>query len=525
MEPEDKNLRFRLAQNYYVAQLLELSPRDFNPLAEDAFSGAVFFLDTNVILDSVMSEESTQLFRELVTASGTLGIELRVTQATLNEVAKVTGRYVDDMEKVIDAVPKELLERTRDPFVQAYQAAREKDSRMTPGKFVKRFQEIPNFLQELRITYDERSAVEIVGSQDVSKECSIVNDAAERTRGRGKSPNVRLHDVCHFLLVQRRRQTNPKAWFLTKDRTLSNAAIELAPAELPFCFPLTAFLQSVSPFLQSSAARHTLVDVFSAVLDGEVGDLTGRSLFDLTELRLISELHADVLSVPTDQLLPAFDFVKTNLLKGMPYRGENNQKVALELRKFLTSSAHEKQDALLEEIERQRNLASDERSKRTGAEQDVERMRSEIKRLNSEIEAADEREAGRARNHRILSIGLATLGVVVASVCWWFDAEIAQVLAGVFGIDEVNFASVGGTVARVFGAAIFVASLVPALSLVPSRPYRQLGYTLAAAVAIGASDIVGLPTVKAVSAYLAVATPVGMVIALALSGAKNRLNQ
>ena len=519
MEPDDKDLRFRLAQSYYVVQLLELSPEDFNPLAEDAFAGAVFYLDTNVVLDGVMSDESAHLFRELVTASSTLGIELRVSRATVNEVSHVATRHVEDMKKVIDTVPEELLERTKDPFFWAYRTARARDSKMTPAKFMARFQELPNFLQELKITFDERNAIEIVGDRDVSGECNIVNDAATRTRGWGKSDDVRLHDVCHFLLVQQQRQSSPKAWFLTRDRTLSHAAVELAPNDLPFCFPLAAFLQSVSPFLQTSADRHTLVDVFSAVLDGDVGDLTGRSLFDMTELRLISELHADVLSVPTDQLLPAFDYVKSNLLKGMPYRGENNRKVALELRKFLTSSAREKQEALLEEIARHRGLAADERDKRTGAERNAGRMRSEINRLNLEIKAADKRETVRARNHKFLSVGLAMLGVVVASVCWWFDLELAQRVMSILRINDVGDApfSIG---VRVFGAVAFVGSLIPALSFLPKGPYRHLGYTLAVATAIGASDFVGLPTVKAASAYLAVGAPIGLVIALALSASK-----
>ena len=58
MEPDDKDLRFRLAQSYYVVQLLELSPQDFNPLADGAFSGAVFYLDTNVVLDATKSDDS-----------------------------------------------------------------------------------------------------------------------------------------------------------------------------------------------------------------------------------------------------------------------------------------------------------------------------------------------------------------------------------------------------------------------------------------------------------------------------------
>ena len=510
MEPDDKDLKFRLAQSYYVVQLLELSPQDSNLLADDAFRGAVFYLDTNVVLDGVMSDDSVRRFSEIVAASSTLGIELRVTRATIDEAIHVAARHMEDIEKVIAKVPEELLERTKDQFFWAYRDAKAKDSEMTPDEFMTRFQELPEFLQELNITFENRDANEIVDGRDVSRECQIVNTAAEITRGHGKGDDVSLHDVCHFMLVQEERQGNPKAWFLTKDRTLSNAAAKLAPDELPFCFPLTALLHSVSPFLETSPIRNTFVDVFSAVLDGEVGDLTGRSLFDMTELRLISELHADVLSVPTEQLLPAFDYVKSNLLSGRPYRRDDNMEVALELKKFLTSSAHEKQEALLAEIELHKRLAATERGKRTDTEQEADRMREEIDRLNTE-----------ARRNKSLSIGLALLGFIVASMCWQFDPELSLLAMSFLGVDGVSTVSFSIAV-RLFGAAVFVGSVIPALSFMLKGKYCITSYTIVVAIAIGASDVVGLEIVKAVSAHLAVATPIALVIALALDTPRNK---
>ncbi len=510
MEPNDKDLKFCLAQSYYVVQLLELSPKNFNLLADDAFREAVFYLDTNVILDGVMSDDLARRFSELVAASNTLGIELKVTRATIDEATHVAVRHMEDMEKVVEKVPEKLLERTKDPFFSAYQSAKAKDPEMTPVKFMARFQELPAFLQKLDITFEDRNANEIVGDQDVSRECQIVNNAAETTRGWGKSDDVSLHDVSHFILVQEERRENPKAWFLTKDRTLSKAAVKLAPGELPFCFPMTAFLQSVSPFLEAPTIRHTLVDIFSAVLDGEVGDLTGRSLFDVAELRLISELHADVLSIPEEQLLPAFDYLKGNLLKGRPYRRDENVDITLELRKFLTSSAHEKQEALLAEVEQHKALAVAERNKRTDTERDADSMRREIARLHAE-----------ARIHRFLSGGLAILGLIVANVCWQLDFELgrwAMNFLSVNGVDATPF----NIAIRASGAVVFVGSLIPALSFVLKGQYRIPSYTIVVATALGASDLVGLPMVKAASAYLAVATPIGVMIALALGVPKDK---
>ena len=520
-EPDDQTLKFRLAQSYYVVQLLELSPSDFNPLAEDAFQGAIFYLDTNVLLDGVMSEDAAHRFEEVVSASRSLGIELRVTRATLDEANSVAAHHLEAIDEVIERIPEKVLERSNDDFLWAYRAAKAKDKAMTPQKFMTRFEQLPAFLHEQNIVFEDTDAIEIVGDRDLSRECQIINDAAEATRGWGKNDDVRLHDACHFALVQDLRETTPKAWFLTKDRTLIYAAADLAPDELPFCFPMTGFLQSVSPFLETPAVRHSLVDVFSAVLDGEVGDLTGRSLYDTTELRLICELHADVLSVPVERLLPALDYVKRNLLSGKPYRRDDHTKVALELKKYLTASAREKQEALLARIAEEKNATAQERKKRTRAEQTADGMRTQITQLTKQVGIAAQRNAAQKRNQMLTAVAIALFGFLFGSTCWTLDAEIAQQLVEILPSDLVRPATLAAAV-RLLGVAAFIGAFVPGLSFVPPGPYRVTGYSLAVAIAIGASGFVGLPAVTAISAYMAFAAPIALAITFLLERPKNK---
>ena len=67
----------------------------------------------------------------------------------------------------------------------------------------------------------------------------------------------------------------------------------------------------------------------------------GESLFSLSELKIISEFHTDVISTPVEQLVPAFDYVKSHVLGGKPYHRDDHTKVSLELKKFLASSMEE----------------------------------------------------------------------------------------------------------------------------------------------------------------------------------------
>ena len=442
-ERDDEELKFRLTQGYYVAQLLELDAHEFNPLSDDAFRDAVFYIDTNIILGSLLSDETAHLFYELVRICTQLGVDLWITRATINETRWVAAGRLEGLENVLATVPSELVKRTKDQFLDAFLEARRGNPEVTAKEFLTRFDEIPSHLATLGIELYDSTAEEIIGDRDVALECEIVRQAAVNTRGWGKSHQVCLHDVCHYLLIKTLRRNGHKAWFLTRDRTLSQAAVDLEKSQLPFCFPIVGFLQSVSPFLEAPAGQRPLVDLFSAILSGEIGDLSGESLFNLSELKIISEFHTDVFSTPVDQLVPAFDYVKSNVLGGRSYQRDDHTKVALELKKFLTSSREEKQKVLQAEALRQMNVAVDERAKRERAEQEAtenqaealrqtnvaaaERAKreraeqeatenqAEVSRLEAKVQNAGWRQVADARREGRLLAGLAVLAARGAS--------------------------------------------------------------------------------------------------------------
>ena len=504
---EDQELRFRLVQSYYIVQLLEISPKEFNPLAENAFSDALFYLDTNIVLDAVMTQDSAQRFREVVSAARSLGIELRVTDATLDEAISVATRRIDDIEVVIRTVPSELLERTNDSFYLSYQEEKLNNPNLTTGEFLDRFDDLPDLMNKLGIIIDNRFEEDIVNGRDVQRECKLVSDAAKYGRPRrAKSRKVSLHDVCHFIVVQEERKAGRKSWFLTRDHTLSHAAKKLDSNDLPFCFPLVAFLQSVSPFLEIPSTRHKLVDVFSAFLEGEIGDLSSHTLFEIGELRVLSELHADVLTLPADQLLPALDYVKNNFLEGKPYRGENHTSVALELRKFVVSSAHEKQEELLVQLAEQKQLS-------TNTQRVVEELRDELSRLKCKVNATNEQNVAKLRTNNKLTGALAVFGVVLACVFWWFDMGISQGITGNMQLEGVDLATIS-YLTRALGAIVFVGATTPLILRLPEGPYRWIVPTILIAIAIGASDLIGLSEIKAISACLALASPLAMLVLL-----------
>ena len=532
IERDDEELKFRLTQGYYVAQLLGLNAYEFNPIAHDAFHEAVFYIDTNVLVPGLLSDEGARLFDELVRICKALGVDLRVSRATINETRWVAAGRLEGLENVLATVPSELVSRTRDQFLDAFLEVRRASPEVTAEKFLTRFDEIPSLLAKLGIDLYDSTAEEIIGDRNVTRECEAISHAALKTRGLGKSDRVCLHDVCHYLLIQDERRRGRKAWFLTRDKTLSQATADLGGGQLPFCFPVVGFLQSVSPFLEAPEAQRSLVDLFSAVLDGEIGDLSGESLFNLSELKIISEFHTDVFSTPEEQLVPAFDYIKNNVLGGKLYERDAHTKVSLELKKFLTSSMEEKQKTLQAEAIRQKNVADVERARREvveqdaknkqaedaaaieGAEQDAKEKQAEVSRLEEEVQKARRRQLTDARREGRLRAFLAVLGALLTAVIWAFDSELVATILRALSLGSSLDVLLRPGV-RLVGAAVLVVSFFPAVR--PLKPtYRMGALTVIMAIAAGGSDLIGLALVASISGYLAIGAPIALALMIML---------
>jgi hypothetical protein len=506
-EPDDEKLKFYLAQGYYFTQLLGLENEHFDPLAQQAFANSIFYLDTNVLLPRILfSDENAALFDEVIRVAKGMGIELRVTRATINEARRVAANRVIEIKKIAGVIPDELASRTHDQFLAAYLEAREINSSLTAEEFFRPFDRLTEVVEgEMGLVIDDKTEDEIIAGRDLERVAQIIQEEAVSTRKWSKSEVVLNHDVSHYALVVDERTRNPKTWFLTSDRSLIQAAFRIDDRGQPFCFSLIGLLQSISPFLTVQENEHSLVDVFSIFLTEQI--LPVESLFDVKELVLLAEMHEDVLATPLEQLMPALDFVKRTVLQGKPYRPAEIPRVALELRKFLTSSADEQRRALQAEAERlesERNKEEQakhiEVEKRKAAEEESGQKGLEIESLRTQVEQAKGME--QAGSKQITSVNLKLtkqqtarrrdwmlLGFVIGIGLWFFNDSIVLKAAtkwpSVQGFEGHLRATFG-----VLGALIFC---LPALNLVAKsgwRPeYRAGLVTIIVAVGIALSSL------------------------------------
>lgn len=431
-DPDDARLRLHLTQGYYFSELLGIDEAPFSPLAEDAFRGAALFLDTNVIIPRLLGTSEGRLFDELCAITRRIGMRLLVTRATVNEARRVANDRREALTAIVTKLPDELMNRSGDHFVAGFLERRENSPDLTPEEFLQEFDRIPELLGQCGVEFVDETEEDLLPREPMAREEKVINDAAEQTRGFGKNGPVLRHDLLHVLLVQRERETNVRTWLLTRDRTLLRAADDLAGDGATTTLSLPALLQSISPFV-TAGEEGTLSTFFSAALREEIQAFPTGPIFDLGELRLIVELHEDVLCTPADQLVKAFDYIKSNVLNGEPYRENNQGKVALELRKLLNSNADTERETLRQQAQRSSDDAADAKQqagRALEAQTQLQEKLDNVTRLTEqqaeELTNLRTRYAQEHQHKRILAAVACTL---VAGIIWGFAEEIASGLA------------------------------------------------------------------------------------------------
>lgn len=519
--PEDEALKFRLTQGYYIAHLLGLSFGKFNPLADDAFGGAIVYLDSNILIRRLCSDKGIDSFDEIVASAKRLGIELRVSQSTLDEIDTVCQQKMEMLGSIVQAIPDQLARKTNDVFLLSFLEARHANPDLTVDQFMVPFQDIPAILNKIGISLYPETIESVTATVEIAHECSVISKAAEETRGGGKSIRVQQHDACHFVTVGRLRRQGHKAWFLTHDRSLCRAGLALSNGSLSFVLPIAAFLQAISPFLEGTAEEHSLSDLFNDTLGREhaMHGLPSETVFDIQELKLIAEFHSDVLGTSPEQLVLAFDYVKSNILNGRQYQESDYARVALELKKFLSSSSDERQRALQAEIARQESIASHEREKRKTAEREISLEQEKLMVVQSDLRSSESRETvalkQRSQSNRRENLWkylIMLMGVTLGFFAWTFDTEISRVIVLTGNSTDSPLLAIELYIRIAGSVLMFVVSLPALVSL--KKPIRVTSLTCIGALALFGANIMGPELLSTVSGYLALAAPVALIIML-----------
>lgn len=533
VDPADVRLKFYLTQSYYFAQLIGLGDTTFDPVNEGAFRDSVFYLDTNVLFVGLYPNDGMHaLFDELVSVAKRLGIELRVTRATINEVRRVVADRLTALKQLQDLVPTELIERTRDQLVLGFLEAKQMTASVTPEEYFEPINHLSDLIGERwSMVLVDRTEDEIIAGRDFVNASRVMQEDALSVRKFEKSEAILLHDVAHYALVVDDRQGgHAKTWFLTRDRSLNHAGIRLRDAkEQSFCFSLFGFLQTISPFLATPAEEKSVGVILSTLMTEQIFGTD--QLFSVKELLMLTQMHQDVLATPNENLIQALDYVKSHVLQGNPYKTENAPQVALELRTFLASSADAKRKELEDRCSRLENETTEERevakSQRRQAESRSEQNEAQIRDLTLQVEKLrgaignlSEENTELLSNHRATQsraqLGFVALGAFAALPCWFLTEAMTQYV-------WPPLAQYADLAARLVGIGLVS---VPTAFFVRSRLWEWPAQTgTLAVVLLSATGLSGLVGKVAALGPLATLSTLVAALVLAVLGTKGTANQ
>lgn len=488
-------LVLHLTQGHCFAQLLGVDRGIFNPITDEAFKGAVFYLDTNVLFAGLLPGDRGDAFGEILAIARRVGADLRVTRATIDETRHTAAEKLATLQKIVGTVPDQVGELSTDEFVSHFYELRRSNPGLHPSEFLTDFDSIADVVRDRwGVTLEELTEDALLEGVDIDAMGSVVQAATIEARGWPKSQHVLRHDIAHLNLVRTVRETAPKAWFLTRDGSLLSASEDLArsmgPEETPLCFQMLGFLQSISPFVSSVTEKNVLADFFSGLLTEQI--FVPEKLFDDKELALISVTHADVMAMPPDQVVMAVDYVKRHVLKGQRYSTDKVPEVALELRKHLSANTeerqrtlqaladanHERYEATKQAMQRERSLREEYEQRLEKAEGELEEAKAasvaqqqsieEIRRTQQEtITSFQERESSRnARDRRVL---LSVLSVASGIVLGYFNHPLSSYIMKAPQLPP----KVGPTVSLALGFVKVGLLLAPLLFFIPVFSKKQ----------------------------------------------------
>lgn len=406
-DPDYQKLEFHLAQNFYVLKLLGIDP-DACVLSKQAFSNAQMYLDTNVVITSLLTEAKPyRSFKEFHKISEEIGVEIKVSQITHKEIKNVIGYQKDkDFSRVYENIPESVKEEVNDNFYQTYIKAKQKNSVFSIKDLFLPFENLGDTLQKNFNIYieDKPEYKEILGDEETLEKIEkVVQEKSIEKRGREKGPFSLHHDAFHFILVGKKREENPKTWFLTLDKSLPFVSEELLGTDSsPFCFTLDSWLQCISPFVCTEEEIKDFSFIFSNVFASKI--LPFEQVYSIEDFILFTDFELDIKQMPKPMVNELVLFVKKEILKGNTYDNIIRDEAFYKLRRYLIQL----QEKYFREKEEWQEKAQ-------GKDKIISDLQLEMQGLNDDIYKIREKQKEREKKERKSYLRNRWLG---ASVVW-----------------------------------------------------------------------------------------------------------
>jgi predicted nucleic acid-binding protein len=342
-DPDYDAIKWNLAQNYYIAKALGLSS-EVGFLSEELFGKAVFYLDTNVIIDALEPRALYhRSFKQLSDACTQLGIELKVLQITIDELRQALSNHRFLLEKSANQVPEQSASKVRGPFYEVYRQQLEEKGEVDLDSIFRSF-ESP--MEKLRERYkvnleDDPWFDEAALKPETNKyaERLRVRYAAVRGRPKGKKPSV--HDALALQWIRRKQQeTKKNIRFVTLDTSLPGFPLfGTGNGKDPIAITIDALIQWICPVAVQDATEEDFAAIFSEAIKYQV--LPQEKIFELRDFLIFAEMQMACKELPPADVENCIQYIKKTAPDLDPFSPADREKLGYEISKFFADPSRQ----------------------------------------------------------------------------------------------------------------------------------------------------------------------------------------
>lgn len=295
--PHFDQIKWNMAQNFYVAKALGIDESS-DILSIDVFKGAALYCDTNVLIAGLTPENRHHSsFNELSAACKVVGMELKVSHATVEELNAVIIAHASLLRKVYGQIPDETRPKVRNFLLEAFLDERVRSPNLSLDDFVEGFQQP---LKTLRDSFgiveeDDRWFDSALEARETRQLATDLSNLYKERRGRPKPERSAVHDAVLLRWVARENLANRKSWIVTLDTTLAewNGANRESRV-----ITLDAFLQWMNPVAlgKGRGDEDRLAEIFSEAIRYQ---LLPRDIFlRLGDFQVFAEMGIETRQLP-----------------------------------------------------------------------------------------------------------------------------------------------------------------------------------------------------------------------------------
>jgi len=379
-DPAFAELKWNLAQNYYVAKALGLDPSG-KLLSQEIFGDAVFYIDTNVLVHSLdPTGRHHKSFHSLIRSCKQLGIEIHATQISIDELRRVAAMEKDLISKrVPEKIPADTIPKVRGILLPAYLEEIRTKGSCDIEKLFERFDRPSTTLTSMYgiEVIDDQWFVSAETAPETQAWAEQVKQAYKERSKRKKGDRASIHDALMIRWVEKERlERELNTWFITLDTSLPGFRHKMADQSRPYAMSLVGLMQWLSPVATSEDELTAAADIFSEALRQQL--LPRENFFELRDFLIFSEMEMSTALLPARDVEECIRAIKAKSPDLNPTNAADREKLAHEIARFFVDPGRQYQTNLQEQSATIKKLANEKVEVEKQAVEEIDSLREKL---------------------------------------------------------------------------------------------------------------------------------------------------